>query len=149
MITNIEHTIPDLKMLSNQQYISAIQIFDGKKLTAKRYLRGIGNFERECEREIIKTFAKIAILGRVKTNPYSLPYTHEVVTKLGGTGMLPPAFEFYRVARPIVEEMLNKDVYKIRFYFFVDISITPNETFINQPYWYVTYSFRYHLPSAS
>jgi hypothetical protein len=71
------------------------------------------------------------------------------MTKLGGTGMLPPAFEFYRVARPIVEEMLNKDVYKIRFYFFVDISITPNETFINQPYWYITYSFRYHLPSAS
>jgi hypothetical protein len=81
----------------------------------------IQNLERNCEKSLIETLARLNIKAIVKTDPYSLPYNKEIVVTLHGESYLNGAFEFFRVARKIVKELLNQDIYKTRFYLFIDI----------------------------
>lgn len=137
-----QRNIPNLK--ADNLYI--YPILGDKKPTTKNYLAGIEKFERHCEIELQQTFRRIDIKGKVKTDPYSLPHTHEIKTKLYGTGFS-NAFAFYEVARPIVKELMVKNIYKIRFYFFINLVIVPREN-PDRPDWYIEYAFRYHFPSS-
>ena len=109
------------------------------------YVEKIEAFERKCEESLIKTLGRIDIVASVKTVPYSLPYNNEIVVELRGESYLNGAYEFHRVARKIVKELLEKDLYKVRFYMYIDVVIPEKRTLLN-PYGSVKYHFRYHLP---
>jgi hypothetical protein len=92
-----------------------------KSNTQEKYIKKIEEFERKCEKSLIETLGKLNIDGSVKTDPYSLPHTDEVIVTLKGESYLNGPYEFHRVARQIVKELLEKNVYKIRFYMFINV----------------------------
>jgi hypothetical protein len=92
-----------------------------KTKTQERYIKKIEEFERKCEKSLMDTLSKLGIDGTVKTDPYSLPHTDEVVVTLKGESYLNGPYEFHRVARQIVKELLEKNVYKVRFYMFINV----------------------------
>ena len=96
-------------------------IMGNKNITEEGYIDAIQKFERKCEKSLIETLSKVNINAIVKTDPYSLPFTDEVTVVLGGESYLNGSYEFFRVARKFVKELLDKDLYKIRFYIFVNI----------------------------
>lgn len=138
---HLQRNLPELKGMFLDMIIGR------KKATPKNYLLGIEKFERYCEHELKTTFRRVNIRGIVKTDPYSLPYNHEIKVKLHGTGFS-DGFAFYEVTRPILQELFSKEVYKLRFYFFVNIHTSLNTEF-NKIDWWVEYAFRYHLPDQS
>ncbi len=89
--------------------------------TQEKYVEKIEEFERKCEKSLIETLGKLSIQGTVKTDPYSLPYTDEVVVTLKGESYLSGPYEFHRVARQIVKKLLEENVYKVRFYMFINV----------------------------
>ena len=118
---------------------------DRENTTEEVYVEKIEAFERKCEESLIKTLSRINIVASVKTVPYSLPYNNEIVVELRGESYLNGAYEFHRVARKIVKELLEKDLYKVRFYMYIDVVIPEKRTLLN-PYGSVMYHFRYHFP---
>jgi hypothetical protein len=134
----IEREIPDLKMSI------CLPLFKFKEeRTDENYLKNIEKFERDCEESFIKTLSKIGTQGMVKTDPYSLPYTDEVVVSLYGESYMNGPYEFYRVARKFLKEVLDKDLYKVRFYIKIDIVTErgPEKTFFLGK---IVYKFRYY-----
>jgi hypothetical protein len=113
-----------------------------KKQTEKNYIKQIQKFERDCEKSLIETFSRIGISAVVKTDPYSLPYNKELVVNLNGESYLNGPYEFYRVARKIVREVLENDLYKVRFYMFIEVD---TDKWLGR----VTYKFRYHIPKEN
>jgi hypothetical protein len=118
---------------------------DRENTTEEVYIEKIEAFERKCEESLIETLGKVNINGFVKTDRYSLPYNNEIIVELRGESYLNGAYEFYRVTRKIVKELLEKDLYKVRFYIYVDVIIPEKRTLLNS-YGSVKYHFRYHLP---
>lgn len=110
--------------------------FDGK-MTESQYIEEIEKFERRCEEKITILCLNLGIKAMVKTDPYSLPYTDELVFSLFAGSFLNRAYEFERVAYKILKEILNKDLYQFRFYIF--INVMPNK-YIGS----VEYRFRYY-----
>jgi len=108
--------------------------------TSENYLIKIFEFERKCEKSIIETFAALNINGIVKSEPYSLPYTDEIVTMLRGESYMNGPYEFFRVARPVIKELLAKNEYKIRFYFYIEVE-TESGLFKHGS---IKYHFRYY-----
>lgn len=109
-----------------------------KNQTESGYLNKIEEFERKCEDSLINTLSRLNIHASVKTDRYSLPYQFEVEKTLYGESYLNGPYEFYRVAREFVKELLVKDVYKIRFYLLIDVD---TEKMLGK----VTYKFRYYI----
>ena len=79
----------------------------------------------------------------VKTDPYSLPYTHEIAISLRGESYLNGAYEIFRVARPFIKELLNKGADKIRFYAFINV-LTPDKPSLLNTFGRVDYRIRYY-----
>jgi hypothetical protein len=115
--------------------------------TEEKYLKKIKKFERKCEQSLIETFSRIGVKSIVKTDPYSLPYNNEVVIELRGESYLNGPYEFYRVARRILKEVLDKNLWNVRFYIWIDV-ITPQTRTLLDPFGKVVYKFRYHLPKT-
>jgi hypothetical protein len=103
------------------------------------YLDAIKDFEQKIEKSLIKTFGKVDIHASVKTDRYSLPYQDEIVVTLNGESYMNGAFEIFRVARPIMKAMLEKNAYKIRFYMYV------NALEGNMGFGKMEYRFRYFI----
>ena len=80
----------------------------------------LNDLEKRLEDEGIKLFSAINISSSVKTDKYSLPCINKVVVKLQRESYVNGMFEHHRVFRPIVKELFEKDVYKIRFYFHIE-----------------------------
>ena len=110
---------------------------NGPKLE-KTFISKLEKFERNCEKSFIETLSRLSIQASVKTDPYSLPYKKEVKYVLPGESYLNGAYEFHRVARVFVKELLNENVYKMRFYIFVEIDT--DWGFMGK----VTYHLRYY-----
>lgn len=110
-----------------------------KKPTEKRYLSELEKFEIKCEKSFKETLGRLGIQSTVKTDRYSLPHKGEVVKSLYGESYINGPYEFYRVARDFVKELLEKNVYKIRFYILIDVEMTPGF-----PIGKVTYRLRYY-----
>lgn len=117
--------------------------------TELNYIKEIQNFERYCENSLIKTLSDIGTTATVKADPYSLPYNREIVVHLNGESYLNGPYEFHRVARVITREILGYDLYRIRFYMFIEVDTDYlynwfgdyEEMFSGR----VTYKFRYHV----
>ena len=112
-------------------------------LTESDYISYIEIFERKCEKSLIETLSKIDIKGLVKTNPYSLPFTDEITVTLNGESYLNGAYEFYRVARKFIKELLDKNLYKIRFYIVINVIVPEKLTLLNS-FGKVEYKLRYY-----
>ena len=91
------------------------------------YVEAVTKFEIECERKLKDLFKKIGIQSSIKRDRFSLPYTHEVIGEIDGQSYINYAFNLDNIARVFVNDLLNKNVHKIRFYLFVDV-ITEDET---------------------
>ncbi len=116
--------------------------WDKKDKTQELYREKIEDFERKCEKSLIETFDRLDIKGMTKTDPYSLPYTNEVVVKLPGESYLNGPYEFYRVARRVVKEILNKDLHRVRFYFYINVLDRKESGWMMGA---VVYRFRYYV----
>ena len=114
-----------------------------KKKTVKNYISEMEKLERDAERSLEIIFAKVGTRARVKTDPYSLVYNHEIVVeRSAGPNSNPTAF--YLVAREILWEILKEDLVKIRFYMYINLVVREYED--GSPHELLQYSFRYHVP---
>jgi hypothetical protein len=129
----MERIIPDL----NNLMISLPLL--GEEKSQENYLKKIIAFEQECEKSIIETLAKVDINATVKQDRYSLPFQKEVEVILYGESYLNGPYEFHRVARKIVRELLKQDLYKIRFYFFINLENS------HLGFGRINYKFRYYI----
>ena len=141
-MTELPHILPDI----NKYMISTVLISDKRDLKPgenlqEKYERKIVDFEKSCERSIIETLSKLYIRSMVKTDRYSLPFKNEIVVTLNGESYLNGPYEFYRVAKIIAKELLEKNVYKLRFYLYVNLLAGTN--FLTA-FGKVEYRFRYY-----
>ena len=136
----MERNIPDL-----EKPICSPLLGHKAKRTEENYLKKIQKFERDCEKSLIETLSKIGTQGMVKTDPYSLPYTDEITVSLYGESYMNGSYEFYRVARSFLKEVLEKNLWKVRFYIKIDI-VTEKGPDEPQPFFMgkIIYRFRYY-----
>jgi hypothetical protein len=114
----------------------------GKKIDLEDYMKFITEFEIQCENSLIELFNKLNIQSSVKTDRYSLPYKEEIISIIDGASYLNHAFTISNITREIVKELLDKNVYKLRFYLTVD-AIIENDTEERHFFGRVVYKFRY------
>jgi hypothetical protein len=114
----------------------------GKKIDLEDYMKFITEFEIQCENSLIELFNKLNIQSSVKTDRYSLPYREEIISIIDGASYLNHAFTLSNITREIVKELLDKNVYKLRFYLTVD-AIIENDTEERHFFGRVVYKFRY------
>jgi hypothetical protein len=100
----------------------------------------ISQFERKVEKSLIDTLSRLDIKATVKTDPFSLPYKHEIIQYLTGESYLNGCWEVYRIARKVAQELLNKDIHKLRFYIYIEVEEGKFPYFMGR----VKYHFRYH-----
>lgn len=129
----IDRKIPNLKH-------SLLTPLSFDELTEDQYIEKIEKFERTCEKKFILTCKGLGIQATVKTDPYSLPYTDELVVTLHGESYLNGAYEFERVAYKMMKEILNKDLYQFRFYMFINVIDRSRFPIMGS----VEYRFRYY-----
>jgi hypothetical protein len=110
-----------------------------KKRTEENYLTKIEKFEKDCEKSLIDTLGRLDIHATTKTDRYSLPYQKEITMELMGESYMNGPYEFYRIVRRIVKELLNENVYKIRFYILIDVDT--DYGFMGK----IIYKFRYYV----
>jgi hypothetical protein len=101
------------------------------------YETAMVNLEKQIEKRLIDTFRSFDINATVKSDRYSLPYTHEIKHTGYGESYLNGAFESMPLFRKIFKEILDENLYKIRFYIFAEIE----DQF---PMGKVNYYFRYY-----
>jgi hypothetical protein len=89
--------------------------------TPSNYLQKIEDFEKKCEASLIDTLSRVNIKGMVKSDRYSLPYKKEIKITLNGESYMNGPFEVYRVARAIVKQLLDENVYACRFYMYINL----------------------------
>lgn len=80
----------------------------------------LDDLEIKMENDIENFLKEFSIYASKKTDKYSLPYTNVVVSKLMWESNMDAMFNFKRTYRDIVKELLNKDVYKIRYYIHIE-----------------------------
>ena len=114
----------------------------GKKIDLDDYMKFITEFEIKCEHSLITLFNSLNIQSSVKTDRYSLPYKEEIISTLEGASNLDYAFTLNNITRDIVKELLEKIIYKLRFYLTVD-AIIENDTIDRNFFGRVVYKFRY------
>jgi hypothetical protein len=132
----------------NHSIVHPLIGWEEQNKTEVNYIKTIEKFERDCEKSLIETLSRVGTDATVKTDPYSLPYNEELVITLNGESYLNGPYEFYRIARKIVREVLEKNLYKLRFYMFIEV-ITPQNAGLLGALGQVKYSFRYHIPKKT
>ncbi len=142
MQTQIDRYIPiEFKMAFLIPQLSNL-IRKGKKVDLEDYMKFITEFEIKCEHLLITLFDSLNIQSSVKTDRYSLPYKEEIICTIDGASNLDYAFTLSNITREIVKELLDKNVYKLRFYLTVD-AIIENDTEERHFFGRVLYKFRY------
>ena len=142
MQTQIDRYIPiEFKMAFLIPQLSNL-IRKGKKVDLEDYMKFITEFEIKCEHLLITLFDSLNIQSSVKTDRYSLPYKEEIISTIDGASNLDYAFTLSNITREIVKELLDKNVYKLRFYLTVD-AIIENDTEERHFFGRVVYKFRY------
>jgi hypothetical protein len=142
MKTEIDRYIPkDFKKAFLIPQLNNI-IREGEKIDLDDYLKFIAEFEIKCENSLITLFDSLNLQSSVKTDRYSLPYKEEIVIILEGASNLDYAFTLSNITRDIVKDLLDKSVYKLRFYLTVD-AIIENDTEDRHFFGRVVYKFRY------
>ena len=142
MQTQIERYIP--KVFDKAHLIPELNnlIRKGKKINLDDYMRFVTEFEIKCENSLIDLFNSLKIQSSVKSDRYSLPYKEELIFIVEGASFLNHAFTLSNITRDIVKEILDKEIYKLRFYLTVD-AIIENDTDERHFFGRVVYKFRY------
>lgn len=116
---------------------NSLTFFMEKKDKVEDYETAMVKLEKQIEKRFIETFRNFDINATVKTDRYSLPYTHEIKHTGYGESYLNGAFESMPLFRKVFKELLNENLYKIRFYIFAEIED-------HFPMGKVNYYFRYY-----
>lgn len=90
--------------------------------------------ERKMEVGLIDLLSRLDLSASVKSEPKSLPYQREIIQHIYTESYLNGVLEYHRCYRTIVQELLNQEVYKLRFY----VQITPQGNKLE-------YAFRYYV----
>jgi hypothetical protein len=101
------------------------------------YVKNIEELERNYEQKLLELFKMFNISTSVKSIPSSLPYKNELLFTLIGGSFLNAPYNFSKVQRRIMKEILDKDIYQLRFYLNINI-ITDGV------YGFLEYRFRYY-----
>ncbi len=142
MKTQIERYIPPRFNRAILYSILLPEVIRTNKYDTESYVAAVTKFEIECERKLKDLFKKIGIQSSIKSDRFSLPYTHEVTGEIEGQSYINYAFNLDNIARVFVKDLLDKNIHKIRFYLFVDV-ITEDETMNKRYNGKVVYKFRY------
>ena len=86
-----------------------------------RGLNNISSSSISIEKKIKTLLTSIGVAATVKSDRYSLPYVKEIKHTGMGESYLNGAFEIEPFLRTIAKEILNEDLYKIRFYVLAEI----------------------------
>lgn len=142
MQTQIERYIP--KVFDKAHLIPELNnlLRKGKKIDLDEYMKFVTDFEIKCENSLIDLFNSLKIQSSVKSDRYSLPYKEELISIVEGASFLNHAFNINNITRDIVKELLDKWVYKLRFYLTADV-IIENDTDDRHFFGRVVYKFRY------
>lgn len=127
----MKRTIPDL----NHPILAPLI---GKSRSESDYLILISKFERKFEESIRQTLSKVAIQASTKTIPESLPWNNEITTLVKGETWIGGAYDISTPTRSIIKKLLNDNIWKLRFYQFIEIDTTT-------PFGEIIYNFRYYL----
>ena len=132
----MKRNIPDMK---NQ----LLFFMDGKNgreedRTPEKYEEHMINLEKKIEKDMIEVLFKMGIHATVKTDRYSLPYQFQIKTTQNGESYLNGAFESVKLYREVLSNLVEMDVYKIRFYIFAEVE----DSF---PMGRVNYYFNYYI----
>ena len=144
MKTQIERYIPPRFNRAILYTILLPEVIRTSKYDTVTYVAAVTKFEIECERKLKDLFKKIGIQSSIKSDRFSLPYTHEVTGEIEGQSYINYAFNLDNIARVFVKDLLDKNIHKIRFYLFVDV-ITEDETMNKRYNGKVVYKFRYMI----
>ncbi len=142
MATQIERYIPPRFNRAILYTILLPEVIRTNKYDTETYVAAVTKFEIECESKLKDLFKKIGIQSSVKSDRFSLPYTHEVTGEIEGQSYINYAFNLDNIAKVFVKDLLDKNIHKIRFYLFVDV-ITEDETMSKRYNGKVVYKFRY------
>lgn len=142
MTTEVERYIPPRFNRAILYTILIPEIIRSNKYDKDSYIKAITKFEVDCEKKLKALFKQIDIQTSVKRDRFSLPFTHEVVGEIEGTSFINYAFNLDNIARVFVKDLLDKNIYKIRFYLTVDV-ITEDENMSKRYLGKVVYKFRY------
>ena len=142
MKTQIERYIPPRFNRAILYTILLPEVIRTNKYDTETYVAAVTKFEIECEGKLKDLFKKIGIQSSIKSDRFSLPYTHEVTGEIEGQSYINYAFNLDNIARVFVKDLLDKNIHKIRFYLFVDV-ITEDETMSKRYNGKVVYKFRY------
>ena len=115
------------------------RIKNPEERTNGKYIENLEKYETNCENNLMKLLSSINIDASVKTIPESLPYTHEITKTFKCFSYINDAFNIKQVYQDIVRELLNENVYKIRFYFYIDFETIKKMGCFGD----VIYKFRY------
>ena len=126
----MKRNIPDM---SNQ-----LLFFMDDERTPEKYEDAMINLEKKIEKDMIGVLSKMEINASVKTDRYSLPHQFQIKTTQQGESYLNGAFESYKLYRAVLKEIVNQDLYKIRFYIFAEVE----DSF---PMGKVNYYFNYYI----
>jgi len=89
--------------------------------TPEKYEEHMINLEKKIEKDMIEVLFKMGVHATVKTDRYSLPYQFQVKTTQNGESYLNGAFESVKLYRAVLSNLVEMDVYKIRFYIFAEV----------------------------
>ena len=142
MPTEVQRYIPPRFNRAILYTILIPEIIRCNKYNDETYISAVTKFEIECEKKLKDLFKKVGIRSSTKRDRFSLPYKHEVIGEIEGTSYINYAFNLDNIARLFVKDLLDKDIFKIRFYLFVDV-ITEDETMSKRYPGKVVYKFRY------
>ena len=126
----MKRNIPDM---SNQ-----LLFFMDDERTPEKYEDAMINLEKKIEKDMIGVLSKMEINASVKSDRYSLPHQFQIKTTQQGESYLNGAFESYKLYRAVLKEIVNQDLYKIRFYIFAEVE----DSF---PMGKVNYYFNYYI----
>ena len=126
----MKRNIPDM---SNQ-----LLFFMDDERTPEKYEDAMINLEKKIEKDMIGVLSKMEINASVKSDRYSLPHQFQIKTTQQGESYLNGAFESYKLYRAVLKEIVNQDLYKIRFYIFAEVV----DSF---PMGKVNYYFNYYI----
>jgi hypothetical protein len=126
--------------LNNSMISIGLRLLNYESKTHEYYIQKLENYEKRCEDRVIEFLRDIKIDASVKTIPESLPYKNEIVNEFHCRTYINEAFDFSSVLRSIAKELLQKNVTKIRFYFYIDFHTVKKPAYFGE----VIYKFRYY-----
>jgi hypothetical protein len=121
-------------------FLKRIENFNGYGF---KYIHSIfDKQETEMECVLIKLLKNFRIYATLKSNKRSLPYTNEIIVELPVESDMNAMWDYKTTFRKIVKELLDKNVFKIRFYVHVENYENPKNIFLNCG---IRYRFRYFV----